>query len=265
MSDLIKNGSYVLIFLDGKRNWIREVKEDGTFHSNKGQIQYNDLIGTSYGRVVKSHSGIQFQIHKPSLTDIQTSMGKKTRISTNIVYPKDAGIILIESSIGAGSEVVEAGTGSGALTFVLANAVGSTGKVYTYEAREDIYQTAKMTLEKYTPTKNIIMHNKDILEGVEEKDVDAVVLDLATPWEVVEHAFNALKPSHYFASYSPTINQVMKTHEALSIDGQWGMLKTLEVLQREIRVKPNATRPKTWMVAHTGYMTFARKLYDGYS
>jgi len=265
MSNLIENGSYVLIFLDSKRNWIRKVIEGETFHSNKGQIQYDDLIGAPYGRVVKSHSGILFQVHKPSLTDIQTSMGKNARISTNIIYPKDAGTILIEGSIGAGSEVVEAGTGSGALTLVLANSVGSIGKVYTYENRDDMYQAAKKTLEKYTSAENITMHKKDILEGIEEKDVDAVVLDLATPWEVVEHAFVALKPSHHFVSYSPTINQVIRTHEALQMQGQWGMIKTLEVLQREIRVKPNATRPKTWMVAHTGYLTFARKLCEGYS
>jgi tRNA (adenine57-N1/adenine58-N1)-methyltransferase len=265
MPELIENESFVLIFLDGKRNWIRRVRAGETFHSNKGQIQYDDLIGNPYGRVVKSHSGISFQIHKPSLTDIQTSIGKNVPISTNIVYPKDAGTFLIESSIGAGSEVVEAGTGSGALTLVLAHAVGPTGKVYSYESREDIYQTAKKSLEKYISIENIVMHNQDIIEGIEEKDVDAVVLDLATPWDVVEHAYGALKPSHYFASYSPTINQVMKTHEALDTCGQWGMIKTLEVLQREIRVKPNATRPKTWMVGHTGYMTFARKLYEGYS
>lgn len=265
MPALIENGSYVLIFLDGKRNWIRKVSAGETFHSNKGQIQYDDLIGAPYGRVVKSHSGILFQIHKPSLTDIQTSMGKNARISTNIVYPKDAGTILIEGSIGAGCEVVEAGTGSGALTVVLANAVGSNGKVYTYESRDEMYQATKKNLEKYSATENIIMHNKDVLDGIEEKDVDAVVLDLATPWEVVEHSYDALKPSHYFISYSPTIDQVIRTHEALQSHGNWGMIKTLEVLQREIRVKPNATRPKTWMVAHTGYMTFARKLYEGYS
>lgn len=265
MSDLIENGSYVLIFLDGKRNWIRKVVEGETFHSNKGQIQFDDLIGAPYGRVVKSHSGISFQIHKPSLTDIQTSMGKNMQISTNIVYPKDAGTILIEGSIGAGSEVVEAGTGSGALTIVLSNSVGPTGKVYTYENRDDMYQAAKKTIEKYVSVENIIMHNKDILEGMEESDVDAVVLDLATPWEVVDLAFEALRPSHYFVSYSPTIDQVIRTHEALQLHGHWGMLKTLEILQREIRVKPNATRPKTWMIAHTGYLTFARKLHEGYS
>lgn len=265
MSELIENGSYVLIFLDGKRNWIRKAIEGETFHSNKGQIQYDDLTGTPYGRVVKSHSGILFQIHKPSLTDIQTSIGKNTRISTNIVYPKDAGTILIEGSIGAGSLVVEAGTGSGALTSVLANSVGSTGKVYTYESRSEMFQIAKKNLEKYTSLENIIMHNKDILDGIQEMDVDVVVLDLATPWEVVEHAYNSLKSSHYFVSYSPTINQVMRTHEALQSKGQWGMIKTLEILQREIRVKENATRPKTWMVGHTGYLTFARKLLEGFS
>ncbi len=104
------------------------------------------------------------------------------------------------------------------------------------------------------------MHHKDILEGIEEELVDAIVLDLATPWEVVEDAHRALKPSHMLASYSPTIEQSMKTCKVLAEAGKWGMVKTLEVLQREIMVREGKTRPTTWMVGHTGYMTFARAM-----
>ncbi|MHA1812650.1 MAG: tRNA (adenine-N1)-methyltransferase, partial [Candidatus Thorarchaeota archaeon] len=206
---------------------------------------------------VTSHSGTEFQIHRPSPTDIQISMGRNTQI----VYPKDAGTILIEAGIHAGCRVVESGTGSGALTGILARAVGPEGHIYTYEVREDMYKSAKKNLEKFGLTDNVTMYNEDILDGIHEDNVDAVVLDLATPWLLVDEAHRVLKPSHYIVSYSPTIEQVMKTCKALGESRKWGMIKTLEVLQREIMVREGKTRPTTWMVGHTGYMTFARALF----
>jgi tRNA (adenine57-N1/adenine58-N1)-methyltransferase len=256
MQEMIQDGSLVYIFLDAKRTWIRKVKAGDSFHSNKGIISFDDIIGRPYGIKVQSHSGVVFQIHRPSLADIQISLGRNTQI----IYPKDAGTILIETGIGAGSRVAESGTGSGALTYVLANAVGSDGHVYTYEIRDDMYEGAKKNLERHAAMDRITMYHKDILGGISETDLDAVVLDLATPWEVVDIAHKALKPSHFIASYSPTIEQVMKTCKALSETGKWGMLKTLEIFEREIMVRENKTRPTTWMVAHTGYMTFARSL-----
>jgi len=256
MQDQIQDGSHVFIFLDAKRNWIRKVAAGTEFHSNRGIIKFDDLIGKPYGIRIESHSGTIFQIHRPSPTDIQIAMGRNTQI----VYPKDAGTILIEAGISAGARIVESGTGSGALTSILSRAVGPTGHVYTYEIREDMYDGAKKNLEKFGLTENITMHNQDILKGIKEENLDAVVLDLATPWELTDEVHRVLRPSRYIASYSPTIEQTMKTCKALGTDGKWGMIKTLEVLQREIMVRENKTRPTTWMVAHTGYITFARTM-----
>ncbi|MBN2227975.1 MAG: tRNA (adenine-N1)-methyltransferase [Candidatus Thorarchaeota archaeon] len=258
MQELIQDGDIIFIFLDAKRNWIRRVKSGEQFHSNKGLIVYDDIIGKPFGIKVESHSGVVFQIHRPSATDVQIAMGRNTQI----IYPKDAGVILVEAGIGAGARVVESGTGSGALTGILARAVGPTGHVYTYEIREDMYLGAKKNLEKFGLEENVTQYNQDILEGIKEQDLDAIVLDLATPWLVVDEAHRALKPSRIFVSYSPTIEQTMKTCQALSSEGKWGMIKTLEVLEREIMVRENKTRPTTWMVAHTGYMTFARKMVE---
>jgi len=244
MQELIQDGSFVYIFLDGKRNWIRRVKEGEQFHSNKGIISFDDIIGRPFGLRVQSHSGTVFQIHKPSQNDIQISLGRNTQI----VYPKDAATIVNQAGICAGSRVVESGTGSGSLTWIFSRAVGSSGHVYTYEVREDMHLGARKNL----------MYHQDILDGIKEENVDAVVLDLATPWLLVDEVHRVLKPSHFIASYSPTIEQVMKTCKAMGESGNWGMIKTLEVLQREIMVRDNKTRPTTWMVGHTGYMTFAR-------
>jgi tRNA (adenine57-N1/adenine58-N1)-methyltransferase len=256
MQDQIQEGNYIYIFLDAKRNWIRKVKAGESFHSNKGIISYDDIIGKPYGFRIESHSGVVFQIHRPSPTDIQIAMGRNTQI----IYPKDAGIILVETGIGAGSRVVESGTGSGALTGILSRAVGPTGHVYTYEIREDMFLGAKKNLEKFGLTENVTQYNQDILQGIKEENVDAVVFDLATPWDLVDEAHRVLRSSHLLASYSPTIEQVMKTCAALGNSGNWGMIKTLEIFEREIMVRENKTRPTTWMVGHTGYMTFARSM-----
>lgn len=180
--------------------------------------------------------------------------------NTQIVYPKDAGIILVEAGIGAGMRIVESGTGSGALTSILSRAVGPSGHVYTYEIREDNFMGAQKNLAKFGLTGNVTQYRQDILEGIKEDNIDAIVLDLATPWLLVDKAHRALKSSCFLASYSPTIEQTMKTCRALGEGGKWGMIKTLEVLQREIMVRENKTRPTTWMVAHTGYITFARTM-----
>ncbi|MFW9909552.1 MAG: tRNA (adenine-N1)-methyltransferase [Candidatus Thorarchaeota archaeon] len=256
MPEQIEDGSIVYIFLDAKRNWIRRVKAGEKFHSNKGIISYDDIIGQPFGVRVESHSGIIFQIHKPSQNDIQISLGRNTQI----IYPKDAAIIISETGICAGSRVIESGTGSGSLTWVLSRAVGPSGHVYTYEIREDMFEGAKKNLERYADMERITMYHKDILEGIHESDIDAVILDLATPWLAVDEAHRVLKPSHFIASYSPTMEQVMKTCQAMGESGKWGMIKTLEVMQREIMVREGKTRPTTWMVGHTGYMTFARAM-----
>jgi tRNA (adenine57-N1/adenine58-N1)-methyltransferase len=258
MQDLIQDGSFIFIFLDSKRTWIRKVQAGESFHSNRGLIKYEDIIGKPYGLKIESHSGVIFQIHKPSSTDIQIAMGRNTQI----IYPKDAGTILVEAGIGAGSRVVESGTGSGALTGILARAVGPTGHVFTYEIREDMFLGAKKNLERFGLSENVTQYNQDILQGIKEEELDAIVLDLATPWEIVDEAHRVLKPSHHFMSYSPTIEQVMKTCTALARDGKWGMIKTLEIFEREILVRENKTRPTTWMVGHTGYMTFARNMSE---
>jgi tRNA (adenine57-N1/adenine58-N1)-methyltransferase len=176
MSEKIKDGSLVYIFLDAKRNWIRKVTEGGKFHSNKGIISYDDIIGRPYGIKLESHSGQTFQIHKPSQNDIQISLGRNTQI----IYPKDAATIINVAGICSGSRVVESGTGSGSLTWILSRAVGASGHVYTYELREDMYEGAKKNLERYADMDRITMYHQDVLEGIKEENLDAVGFDLAT-------------------------------------------------------------------------------------
>ncbi|MEM1884668.1 MAG: tRNA (adenine-N1)-methyltransferase, partial [Candidatus Jordarchaeales archaeon] len=229
--------------------------EGETLHTHKGVVNIGALIGMPYGCAVRSSKGEKFYIVKPTLADFAL----KAKRATQIIYPKDLGFILLNLAVGRGSRVVEAGTGSGVLTGVLASWVMPEGRVYSYEVREEFLKVAKKNLERMGVAEYVELKNKDILEGIEEKEVDAVVLDMATPWLVVPYAYEALKAGRVMASFSPTIEQVQKTVSEMEKVG-FVDIHTYECLLREIIVKEGRTRPESFMVGHTGYVTFGRKV-----
>ena len=216
-----------------------------TFHTHKGYLKLDELIGKEYGEPIKSSMGIYFTTLKPSLTDY---IMKSSR-NTQIIYPKDAALIVMFSGIGPGSRVIESGTGTGSLTTALAHYVGPTGKVYTYELRSEFQKNAAKNLERAKLISHVEMKSGDVTLGYEERDVDAVILDLAVPWLVVPHAYTALKPSGVLVSFSPTIDQVVKTTEALRENG-FVFIETIECLMRTMQVERGKTRPNTMMTGH---------------
>jgi len=231
-----------------------KIEAGKTFHTHKGFIKFDDLIGKDYGSTVLSNLGIKFTVFKPLLRDYIMKSLRKTQIT----YPKDIALIVMFSGIGPGNRVVEAGTGTGALTTALAHYVKPNGMVYSYEIREEFLKGAEKNLKRAGVLDFVELKNKDITIGIDETNVDAVILDLATPWLVVPHAYNALKPCGTLVSFSPTIDQVVKTVEALE---EFGFLdiETVECLMRGMQVERGKTRPQTLMTAHTGYLTFGRK------
>jgi tRNA (adenine57-N1/adenine58-N1)-methyltransferase len=162
------------------------------------------------------------------------------------------------SGIGSGSRVVESGTGTGALTTALAHFVKPSGKIYTYDIREEFKSNAEKNLKRAKLMDFVELKSGDVTLGIEERDLDSVILDLATPWLVVPHAFEALKPSGTIISFSPTIDQVVKTSEALK-DYNFTFIETIECLIRSMQISRGKTRPHTMMTGHTGYITRARK------
>ncbi|MEM3694977.1 MAG: tRNA (adenine-N1)-methyltransferase [Candidatus Bathyarchaeia archaeon] len=250
----IQDGDYILLFLDHRRTYLVRVETGKSFHTHKGFIKFDDLIGREYGSVVLSSMGVEFVALKPLLRDYIMKAARQTQIT----YPKDIALIIMFSSIGSGSRVVEAGTGTGALTTALAHYVKPNGKVYSYEARGEFLETAEKNLRRAGLVDFVELKNKDVTAGIDESDVDAVILDLATPWLVIPHAYNALKPCGTLVSFSPTIDQVVKTVEALKENG-FVDVETVECLIRGMQVERGKTRPQTLMTGHTGYVTFARK------
>ena len=247
---------YVLIYLDARRTYMIKMQTGQTFHTHKGYIKLDEVIGKEYGEPIKSSMGIYFTTLEPALTDYIM----KSRRNTQIIYPKDASLIVMFSGIGPGSRIVESGTGTGSLTTALAHYVGSTGKVYTYELRSEFQKNAAKNLQRSKMIERVEMKSGDVtVTGYEERDVDAVILDLAVPWLVVPHAYTALKPSGIIVSFSPTIDQVVRTTEALRENG-FVFIETVECLMRTMQVERGKTRPNTMMTGHTGYITHARKI-----
>jgi len=247
-------GDYVLLYLSQRKTYLVKAEAGKSFHTHKGFVKFDDLIGKEYGSTVLSNLGYEFKALKPLLRDFIMKSLRKTQIT----YPKDIALIIMFSGIGPGSQVVEAGTGTGALTTALAHYVKPQGKVYSYEIIEEFLKTAEKNLKRAGLIDFVELKNKDVTIGIDESDVDAVILDLATPWLVISHAYAALKPCGTIVSFSPTIDQVVKTAEALKENG-FVDIETVECLMRGMQVERGKTRPQTLMTAHTGYITFARK------
>ncbi|MFQ6095881.1 MAG: tRNA (adenine-N1)-methyltransferase, partial [Candidatus Bathyarchaeia archaeon] len=228
----IAEGDNVLLYLDRKRTYLVKVEKEKVFHTHKGFIQLGELMNKEYGSRVKSSTGAEFIALKPLISDHIFKAQRKTQI----IYPKDAALIVMFSGVGPGSRIVEAGTGAGALTSALAFYVRPNGHVYSYEIREEFIRAAVKNLQRAGLSEYVDIKQKDIALGIDEDDLDAVVLDLATPWLVVPHAYDALKGSGSFLSFSPTIDQVVKTVEALKGHSFVG-IETVECLIRRMQIR----------------------------
>ena len=249
-----ENDLVLLIARDGKRFIVR-LTSGGELHTHCGYVKHDDLIGQPLGREVNSHLGYPFLVLEPSTHDLI----KEIRRATQIVYPKDIGYILLKLNVRPGSRVVEAGTGSGGLTLVLAQSVMPTGHVYSYEVRPDVLALARKNLEGLGLGPYVDLKERDIAEGFDETEADALFLDVRTPWQYLAQARQALKGGGFFGSIVPTTNQVVQLVEALP-QHSFADIEVEELLLRPYKAMPGRLRPVDRMVAHTGYLIFARKI-----
>jgi tRNA (adenine57-N1/adenine58-N1)-methyltransferase len=258
--EIIKNNDLIYLILDNRRKWLVTVEEGREFQSHKGIVKFDEIIGKPFGSVVFSQpyetQGYKFYVLKPLPSDYVIYMSRKTQI----IYPEDAGLILVYSGIGPGSRVIEAGCGSGALTCILGNYVRPNGHIYSYDIREKSLKRALRNVIRANLQDYISIQYGDILiDDFEHRNVDSVVLDMPQPWKAIERIKKYLKFSGTLVSFSPAIEQVKKTTFALKENGFYE-INTYELIKRKYQVKENATHPEVRMIGHTGYMTFARKI-----
>ena len=237
------------ILVTGNRKfYVKDESKD--MHTQYGFITAADLQKAKPGDIVKSNTGKEFSVFEPMFIDIY----QKIKRGAQIIPRKDIGLIISEAGLTKNSIVIEAGAGSGALGCFLAQVCK---KVHSYEIREDFYKIVKHNIE-YLEIKNMDLKLKDAKLGFDEKNVDAVILDLPDPWELVEVSKKSLKVGGFLISYSPTIPQVMDFVSKLG-DG-FSYLKTSEIIEREWEVKDRKVRPRSQAIGHSGFLSFARRI-----
>ena len=243
-----------VMLIDAKdRRYLITLREGAAFHTHAGIIQHDDLIGALEGSLIRGNTERSFLVLRPTLSDVVLKMPR----GAQVIYPKDLGTILMQADIGPGMRVLEAGVGSGALSMTLLRA----GALITgYEIREDFAQQAtKNVHDMLGPDVPYQIEIRDVTLGIDEVDLDRVLLDMPEPWDVVKHAEQALRPGGILLSYLPTINQTQLLRETLR-QHSFGMEETVEILRRTWHIDGRSVRPDHRMVAHTGFLTSARRL-----
>lgn len=227
----------------------------GKFETHRGILMHDDLIGLPWGSQVFSHLGAAFFLLQPSLADVLTNLPRNTQI----LYPKDIGFILVTLGIGPGSRVVEAGSGSGSMTVALAHAVGPEGRVVSYEQRPEMQTLARKNLTRLGLEGRVEFKLRDIGEGLDETEAEAFFLDVTNPYDYMPQVRAALQPGGFFCSIVPTFNQLAELIQSLRRNG-FAFIEACEVLLRYLKPEPARVRPTDRMVAHTGFLVFARRI-----
>ena len=253
---IFKDGDHVLVVDRRGRHYMARLEPSGRFESHVGSFAHSDLIGQPEGTWMTTAKGHRVLAVKPTMADFTREM---PRIAT-VVYPKDLGAILVHGDIFPGARVLEAGSGSGAVTISLLRAVGDGGHLYSYDVREDMIKQTRANVEDIVPgATNLTLGIGDVYNGIEERELDRIVLDLPEPWHVVPHASDALAPGGLMLSFLPTVLQVHDLTNALRNQRTFEMMETVEVLIRSWEVGGRSVRPSHRMVGHTGFITTARR------
>jgi len=239
-----------------KSHFVR-LKAGDVFQSHRGEVSHDEIIGKPWGTRLSSHTGNPFFLMRPGFADLITEIKRNTQI----IYPKDIGYIVMVMGIGPGTHVLEAGTGSGALTTALAFFVGETGKVTSYDNREQMQNLARKNLARVGLLDNVTLKLGDAADGFAEQDVDAIFLDLPNPYDYMAQVKASLKLGGFIGMILPTANQVSKSLQALHANS-FAFLEVCEVLLRFYKPDYERLRPTDRMVAHTGYLLFARSVME---
>lgn len=239
----------ILINHTGKKFYVRDTSKD--MHTQFGFVKASDLKKKD-GSKLLSNTKEEFTIFTPYFIDVY----KKIKRDAQIISLKDIGQIIAETGVNKSSIVIDAGSGSGALACFLANMVK---EVVTYDIRKDFVKIVEENKELLN-LKNLKIKNKNIYDGIDEKNIDLITLDLPEPWNAINSAQKALKVGGFLVSYSPSIPQTMDFVNAVNKNRSFVHVKTIELIHREWEINQRIIRPKTTQVVHTGFLSFCRRI-----
>jgi len=252
-----ESGELVLLVSPKGKRYLRRVEPGQTLHTGDGVLEFDRLLQAEYGQSVATHLGAEYQILRPTIYELVKGLKRETQI----IYPKDIGYICMKLGIGPGRRVIEAGSGSGSLTLALSWFSGPTGRVYSYEQREEFHRLCRRNLDWAGLGENVELFCQDISQGFSQSGVDALFLDVREPWHYLDQAAAAVRPGGMLGFLMPTHHQVcdllrgMETRPFEEPD-------VLEILLRRHKPVADRFRPADRMVAHTGYLIFTRKLCE---
>jgi tRNA (adenine57-N1/adenine58-N1)-methyltransferase catalytic subunit len=254
LSDNITEDSLVLVYRDRRRRWLVRPRDTPKLHTHLGILDLKSLVGTEFGQRVTTTLGDELVLLRPTIEDLVMKASRKTQV----VYPKDLGLIVVKLGVHSGSRVIESGTGSGATTALMAYLVQPTGMVFTYELRPEFQEVARKNVAKLGLDPFVTFRTGDAKLGFEDMEMDAGVLDIGDPWDAVKSFRESLKPSAPLAAITPTTNQAERLVAKMKDEG-FVSIETVEILLRHLEARVGMTRPSNIMVGHTAYLTFARK------
>jgi tRNA (adenine57-N1/adenine58-N1)-methyltransferase len=254
----LRAGDNVLLIDRKEREYLRLLKPGARVHIRGGSMLADDLIGMPEGTTILNSAGEPFLVLRPTFAELIPNLPRKAQV----IYPKDIGLILLWGDIGPGTRVVEIGTGPGALTMALLRAVGPTGLVVSYEAREDFCEMARSNVTRFHgEAPNWVLKLGDASLGIEEKNFDRMVMDLAEPWLMLDIAAGSVRPGGVLIAYLPTVMQVKQFVDQARLRG-FGAVQVMETLTRFWHVKGLSIRPQHRMVAHTGFVVVCRRIVE---
>lgn len=257
---VFQDGDQVLLIDQRGRRHLFMLRKGETFHSDRGWIPHDAIIGQPDGAWARTSKGTRYVALRPTLAEYVLDMPR----GAQVIYPKDIAFVLVWADVFPGARVLEAGMGSGALTLALLRAVGPEGRVISYEQREDFARRALANIHiRMGEVTNLAVRLRPVEDGLPDEDpVDRVVLDLPEPWRLVDAVARVLRTGGIFLSYVPTILQASQTTEALRRHPGYALVETFETLLRPWNIEGLSVRPFHRMVAHTGFITVARRVVD---
>ncbi len=251
--DKITAESFILVYRDRRRKWLIRPKDTPKLHTHLGILDVASLVGKDFGITATTTVGDEVTIFRPTIEDLIMKLSRRTQV----IYPKELGLMALKLGVHSGYRVIETGTGSGATTALLAYLAQPGGMVYTYDINPEFQGVARKNVEKLGLQGSVTFKVGDARQGFEETDADAGVIDVGDPWEVVASMRKSLKPSAPVVAVTPTTNQAERLVAKMKEEG-FAAIETLELLLRNLEARVGMTRPSSIMVGHTAYLTFGR-------